>query len=75
VNSSLVSIFSKCLLLAAISILSLGAAQIDFETQAANTGGTVTGIPDPPLTIGIATFTGGELRNGIAGLKADQTGM
>ena len=74
-NSSLVSIFSKCLLLAAISILSLGAAQIDFETQAANTGGTVTGIPDPPLTIGIATFTGGELRNGIAGLKADQTGM
>ena len=35
---------------------------IDFETQAANAGGFLTGIPDSPLTIGIATFSGGELR-------------
>ena len=51
---------------AIISLLWLGtgtpavADVIDFETQAANTGGFLTGIPDSPLTIGIATFAGGE---------------
>jgi PEP-CTERM motif len=75
VKSPLGTILTKCLLFAAVSILPLGATQIDFEAQAANKGGTITAIPDPPLTIDIATFTGGELRNGIAGLNADQTGM
>jgi PEP-CTERM motif len=48
---------------------------INFEAQAANTGGNLTGIPDSPLTIGIATFTGGELRDGEVGLNADKTGV
>ena len=66
---------------AIISVLCLGtgapavADVIDFETQAANAGGFLTGIPDSPLTIGIATFTGGELRQAEAGLPADQTGV
>jgi hypothetical protein len=51
------------------------ATVIDFETQAANTGGSLTGIPNSPLTVGIATFTGGELRGGEIGLNADQTGL
>jgi hypothetical protein len=32
------------------------ATVIDFEAQAAGRGGSFTGIPDSPLTIGIATF-------------------
>jgi hypothetical protein len=48
---------------------------IDFDAQAANRGGNLTGIPDSPLTIGIATFTGGELLSGEIGLSADQTGV
>lgn len=48
---------------------------IDFEAQAVAHGGNLTGIPDAPLTIGIATFTGGELLNGEVGLNADQTGV
>jgi hypothetical protein len=66
---------------AIISVLWLGtetrasADVIDFETQAANAGGFLTGIPDSPLAIGIATFTGGELRQAEVGLPADQTGV
>ena len=48
---------------------------IDFEAQTVAHGGNLTGIPDSPLTIGIATFTGGELLNGEVGLNADQTGV
>ena len=51
------------------------ASVIDFEAQAANRGGNLTGIPDSPLTIGIATFTGGELRSGLINLPADETGV
>jgi hypothetical protein len=51
------------------------ATVINFEAQVANTGGNLTGIPDWPLTIGIATFTGGELRDGEVGLNADKTGV
>src|SRR5215475_3409329 len=52
----------------------VSATVIDFETQAANRGGNLTGIPDSPLTIGIATFTGGELRDGLINFPADETG-
>ncbi|HTU48629.1 MAG TPA: PEP-CTERM sorting domain-containing protein [Bryobacteraceae bacterium] len=55
--------------------LSVCATVINFEAQAANTGGNLTGIPDSPLTIGIASFTGGELRDGEVGLNANQTGV
>src|SRR5690348_945533 len=48
---------------------------IDFEAQAANAGGFLTGIPDSPLIIGIATLTGGELRQAEVGVPADQTGV
>jgi hypothetical protein len=63
------------MLLACATALPAAAAVIDFEAQAANTGGNLTGIPDSPLAIGIATFTGGELRDGEIGLNADQTGV
>jgi hypothetical protein len=55
--------------------LPVGATVIDFEAQAADRGGDLTGIPDSPLTIGIATFTGGELLRGEVGLNADPTGV
>src|SRR5215831_1941847 len=51
------------------------ASVIDFEPQAANRGGSLTGIPDSPLTFGIATFTGGELRGGLINFPADETGV
>jgi hypothetical protein len=51
------------------------ATVIDFEAQAMNTGGNITGIPNSPLSIGIATFPGGELRDGEVGLRVDQTGV
>jgi len=51
------------------------ATTIDFETQAANAGRFLTGIPDSPLTIGLATFTGGELRSAEIGLPANQSGV
>lgn len=60
-----------CLLLA----MRCAASTIDFEAQAAGRGGNLTGVPDSPLTIGAATFTGGELLNAEAGLNADQTGV
>jgi len=52
-----------------------GAATIDFEAQSVNSGGSLTGIPDSPLAIGAAMFSGGELRNGEVGLNADRTGV
>lgn len=51
------------------------ASVVDFEAQAANHGGNLTGIPDSPLTIGTATFTGGELRDGLINFPADETGV
>jgi PEP-CTERM motif len=51
------------------------ATVIDFEAEAGNRGGNLTGIPDSPLTIDGATFTGGELLSGEVGLNADQTGV
>ncbi len=62
-------------MLAFAAALPASATVIDFEAQAANRGGNLTGIPDSPLTIGIATFTGGELRSAEVGLNADQTGI
>lgn len=63
------------LLLALVMVSPSRADGIDFDAQAAATGGNPTGIPDSPLVIGIATFTGGELLNGEVGLDADQTGV
>jgi hypothetical protein len=40
------------------------ATTVDFEAQAANAGGFLTGIPDSPLTIGLATFTQGVFGSG-----------
>jgi hypothetical protein len=54
---------------------SASATVITFDPEAAGRGGSLSGIPDSPLTIGIATFTGGELREGEIGLPADQTGV
>jgi hypothetical protein len=54
---------------------SAGATVIDFEAQAAGRGGSLTGIPDSPLTVGIATFTGGELLHAEINIPADQTGV
>lgn len=51
------------------------ATVIDLDAQAANRGGNLTGIPDSPLTIGVATFTGGELLNAEVGLDADKSGV
>jgi len=51
------------------------ATLITFDPQASGHGGNLTGIPDSPLIIGIATFTGGELLNAEVGLNADQTGV
>jgi len=68
-------LFSPGLLLAFAVVLPVSATVVDFEAQAAGHGGNLTGIPDSPLTIGIATFTGGELLNAEVGLNADQTGV
>ena len=61
------------LLLAATALLPAGT--IDFEAEAANAGGFLTGIPDSPLSISGVTFTGGELRREEIGLLADQSGL
>jgi hypothetical protein len=63
-----------CLFLALVVSPAL-ADVIDFQAQTVASGGNITGIPDSPLTIGIATFIGGELLNGEVGLNADQTGV
>src|SRR5260370_5776841 len=60
-------------LLLTLALAPASATVIDFEAQAANRGGNLTGIPDSPLTIVIATFTGGELRFGLINLPADET--
>lgn len=67
--------FAASFLLLTVASAPAFATVIDFEAQAANAGGNLTGIPDSPLTIGIATFTAGELRQGLIGLPADQTGV
>src|SRR5947209_2149414 len=65
-----------CFLLAlAVAVVPATATIINFDAQAANRGGNLTGILDSPLTIGIAAFTGGELLNAEVGLNADQTGV
>jgi len=65
-----------CLALAAAAdVTPATATVINYDSQAANRGGNLTGIPDSPLTIGIATFSGGELLNAEVGLDADQTGI
>lgn len=70
------AVFSgSCLLLALTAAIPARAATIDFEPQAASSGNNLTGIPDSPLTIGITTFTGGELLNGEVGLNADTSGV
>jgi hypothetical protein len=69
-----VTLFGTFILLACATALP-AATSINFEAQACNTGGNLIGIPDSPLAIGIATFTGGELRDGEIGLNADQTGV
>lgn len=48
---------------------------INFNAQAVGRGGNLTGIPDSPLNIGLATFTGGELLHAEIGLNVDQTGV
>ena len=61
--------------LAMLAVSPAAAEIIDFEAQTVAHGGNITGIPDSPLTIGIATFMGGELLKGEIGLNADQTGV
>ena len=70
----LIASTSFCLLLTLVSAPA-SASVIDFEAQAAGRGGNLTGIPDSPLTIGIATFTGEELRDGLINLPADESGV
>jgi hypothetical protein len=71
----LLTFLGSGLLLAFAAVIPASATVVDFEAQAAARGGNLSGIPDSPLTIGIATFTGGELLNAEVGLNADQTGV
>jgi hypothetical protein len=71
----LLTFFGSGLLLAFAAVIPASATVVDFEAQAAARGGNLIGIPDSPLTIGIATFTGGELLKAEVGLNADQTGV
>ena len=57
------------------SVAPATATVINFDTQGAGRGGIPTGIPDSPLTIRAATFTGGELLNGETGLNVDPTSV
>lgn len=68
------SILSSLITLVLI-VVPATATVVTFEDQAASRGGDLTGIPDSPLTIGIATFSGGELLNAEVGLPSDQTGV
>jgi hypothetical protein len=70
-----VTLLCPFMLLTFAAAVPAGATAIDFETQAANTGGNLTGIPNSPLTIAAVTFTGGELLNGEIGLNADPSGV
>jgi hypothetical protein len=69
------TVFGSCILAALVGAMPAEATSIDFEAQTAGRGGNLTGVPDSPLTIGIATFTGGELLNTEVGLQADGTGV
>jgi hypothetical protein len=71
----LLMFFGLAMLLALAAITPASATVIDFEAQAAGHGGNLTGIPDSPLSIGMVTFSGGELLNAEVGLNADQTGV
>jgi PEP-CTERM motif len=71
----LTQIGPRVLLALGVLVAPAMATVIDFEAQTAARGGSLTGIPDSPLTIGSATFTGGELLNTEVGLNADQTGI
>jgi hypothetical protein len=51
------------------------ATVIDFEAQGAGAPPSFTGVVDSPLTIGIATFTGGQLLNHESGPSPDQTAV
>jgi hypothetical protein len=66
---------TSILALVVLAAAPIFATTVDFEAEAANAGGFLTGIPDSPLTIGLATFTGGELRSAEVGLPADQSGV
>src|SRR5262245_56728818 len=70
---SLVASASFCMLLLAVALVFVSV--VDFEAQAANHGGSLTGSPDSPFTFGIATVTGGELRGGLINFLADETGV
>ena len=48
---------------------------VDFEAQGTGRGGQFTGQADPPLSIGIATFIGGQVLNGETGLSNDATAV
>jgi hypothetical protein len=67
--------WGTCSLLLGAAAVPISATTIDFENQAAQRGGSLKGIPDSPLVIGIATFTGGELLNAEVGLNADATAV
>ncbi|MBV9265532.1 MAG: hypothetical protein JO061_05120 [Acidobacteriaceae bacterium] len=62
------------LVLAVVAPGAFASTLIDFEAQATSAGSSFTGTPDSPLSIGVATFTGGELLNAEFGL-ADQTSV
>jgi len=51
------------------------AKTVNFENEAMDRGGNLTGIPDSPLRIGIVTISGGELLKGETGLVADRSGV
>jgi hypothetical protein len=74
-KSFALSFLGSMVLLTFPAVLPAGATTIDFEAQGAGRGGNLTGIPDSPLTIGIATFTGGELLKAELGLNSDQTAV
>lgn len=71
----LVRVLGPLVLSTLITAPQAGATAIDFDAQAANRGGNLTGVPDLPLTNGIVTFAGGELLSGEIGLNADRTGV
>jgi hypothetical protein len=64
----------SALLLALAAISPPMAGVIDFQAQTVATS-DLTGIPNSPLTIGIATFTRDQLLNSEVSLPADQTGV
>lgn len=69
-----ITLFGAYMLLAFAAAIPAGATTVDFEAQVADRGGNLIGIPDSPLAIGVATFTGGELLNSEVGLNADTSG-